>query len=169
MRVPERAVCAGLLLLACAPLPRSPAEFRTEVKNGAAMTEVISFDSDRPFSEVAKAFREKAPECLNSGVKTTAATSTSYQVIVAIFKPTVTDGDGSVELAVQRKYTQGVMGVRDEPPDGHYVLVADARPAGDAKTHVDIYAPTGGIDALVAGVKSWAHGETGGCPDLTKD
>jgi hypothetical protein len=167
MRVMRSVLVAWLV--ACAPLPRSPAEFRTEVTNGAAMTEVISFDSDRPFSEVAKAFHEKAPECFTGGTRTVAASSTSYQVIDAVFKPTVTDRDGSVELAVQRKYTKGVMGVRDEPPDGHYVLVADARPAGDSRTHVDIYAPTGGIDPIVAGVKAWSQGQTSGCPDLTEN
>src|SRR5262245_15804524 len=124
-------VPAGLLFFVggcMSHMPQTAAEFRTAVQGGAFLTRVTSFEANRPFAEVAGAFQTKAPQCLSVRVATESRTSTSYQYIVAAYKPTVVVGPTRAEVHVQEKHERGVMTVYQEPPDGHYYLVADATP-----------------------------------------
>jgi len=147
--------------------PQTAEEFRRAIP-GAFMTKKESFEVSRPFREVARAFQARAPECLNVRVKTVSQSSTSYQVIVAAYKPTVVVSDTRAELHVQRHYESGVMSVTQEPPGGYYLLVADASPLGKNRTRIDIYGPSRGVDSLVGAITGWATGKSLACPDLTK-
>jgi hypothetical protein len=144
-------------------------EFRQAVP-GAFMAKKESFEVNRPFRAVADTFRKRAPECLSVSVKTTSSQpGTSYQVVVADYKPTVVVTNERAELHLQEKHTRGVMRATAEPADGHYLVVADAFPVDRNRTRVDVYGPTGGPGALVIRtVKSWATGESTACPDFTR-
>ena len=160
---------AGALLSGCAAMtghPQTAEEFRKAVP-GAFMAEVETFEVDRPFSEVAKTFQEKAPECLNVTIRTVSRTNMSYQVIVTTYKPTVVVNGHSAELHVQFHHDQGVLNVTEEPDGGYYLLVADLFPMGGDRTRVDLYRPSMGYDVLVKGVKGWAKSPNAGCPDMT--
>ncbi len=157
------------LLSGCAAIsghPQTAEEFRKAVP-GAFLGKVESFEVDRPFSEVARTFQKRAPECLNVPIKTVSRTNMSYQVIVTTYKPTVLVNGEKAELHVQFHHDQGVMNVTKEPEGGYYLVVADLFPLGNNRTRVDLYRPSMGYDVLIKGIKGWAASDNSGCPDLT--
>ena len=157
------------LLSGCAAIsghPQTAEEFRKAVP-GAFLGKVESFEVDRPFPEVARTFRKRAPECLNVTIKTVSRTNMSYQVIVTTYKPTVLVNGEKAELHVQFHHDQGVMNVTKEPEGGYYLVVADLFPLGNNRTRVDLYRPSMGYDVLIKGIKGWAASDNSGCPDLT--
>ncbi len=157
-----------MLLFGCAiHHPQTAEEFRKAVP-GAFMGKVETFEVSRPFSDVAKTFQKKAPECLNVTIKTTSQTRMSYQVIVTTYKPTVLVTAEKAELHVQFHHEAGVLNVSKEPEGGYYLLVADAYPINKNTTRVELYRPSMGHDVLIKAIKGWATGENVGCPDLTK-
>jgi hypothetical protein len=147
--------------------PQTAEEFRQAVP-GAAFAKTETFEVNRDYREVAKTFQKKAPECLNVTVRTTSQTTTSYQVIVTAYKPTVRVSAQRAELHVQQHHKQGVMKVTKEPEGGYYLLVADAYPAGKNKTRVQMFGPSVGHAPLIQAIKGWASGQNLGCPDMTK-
>jgi hypothetical protein len=161
-------IALAALLSACGSMPQTAQEFREAVPT-AFMGEVQHFEANRPFREVAKTFQAKAPECLNVRVSSVMRTSsTSYQNVVFVYRPTVLVSDKKAELHVQRSYEKGVVNVYKEPGGGHYVLVADATPLDRGRTRIDIYGPSSGFDTLIRAIKGWATGQNVGCPDMTK-
>jgi hypothetical protein len=166
------AIGAGLaaLLTGCATqFPQTAEEFRQQVP-GAVMGKVQTFEVNRPFREVARTFQAKAPECLNVSVRAVEQGSGSYySKVVTTYKPTVVVGESKAELHVQRHFQGNVMIPGKEPEGGLYTLVADATPLDQARTRIDIYAPSHGVDVLVKAVTGWATGQNLGCPDLTKN
>jgi hypothetical protein len=148
--------------------PQTADEFRKAVP-GAFMGKVETFEVNRPFSDVAKTFQKKAPECLNVSVKTTSQTRQSYQVIVTDYKSTVLVTEEKAELHVQQHHAAGVLNVTEEPNGGYYLLVADAFPLDKKRTRVDLYGPSIGHGTLIKAIKGWATGKNVGCPDLTKN
>jgi hypothetical protein len=161
---------AGSLLAGCAvSFPQNAQEFREQVP-GATFGQKKTFEAHRPLRDIARTFQAKAPECLNVSVRTVSRTSTSYQNILATYKPTVVVGAQKAELHVQRHYQGGgVIIPGREPEGGLYLLVADAVPLDRNRTRIDIYAPTRGADTLIRAVTGWATGENVGCPDMTKN
>lgn len=157
-----------LLLSGCVTHhPQTAEEFRKAVP-GAFLAEVQSYEVDRPFRKVAASFKARAPKCLDVRIKTVSQSTTSYQVIVTKYNPTVVVTDQRAELHLQQHHEQGVMNVTEEPEGGYYLLVVDAIPVSKNKTHIDIYGPSVGHDTLIKAIKGWADGTTRGCPDLTK-
>jgi hypothetical protein len=155
-------------LAGCGGMPQNADEFRRAVP-GAFLMGVQSFEVNRSVRDVGRTFQARAPQCLNVSVRTVSQTSTSYQNIVAAYKPTVVVTDAKAELHVQRKYVQGVITPGKEPEGGHYMLVADATPIDRGRSKIDIYGPTRGADAMIKAITAWANGTSTGCPDLTKN
>jgi hypothetical protein len=147
--------------------PQTAEEFRRAVP-GAFMAKTETFEVDRPFRDVAATFRKKAPECLEVTVRTTSRTTTSYQVIVTEFNPTVVVTEKRAELHVQQHHKAGVLKVTKEPAGGYYLLVADAYPVDQRRTKVQMFRPSVGHGVLIRAVRGWATGEDLGCPDMTK-
>ena len=162
------AVVLPALLSGCVTShPQTAEEFRKAVP-GAFMAKVETMEVDRSYEEVSRTIEEKAPECLNVAIRTVSQTTTSYQVIVTEYKPTVRVTDRRTELHVQQHHKQGVLKVTKEPEGGYYLLVADATPVAGGRTRLDVYGPSIGYDTLKRAVRGWATGENVGCPDLTK-
>jgi hypothetical protein len=163
------ALVMAMSLAGCATQqPQTAEEFRQAVP-GAFMAKKETFEVNRPFRAVADTFRKRAPECLSVTLRTTAQSATSYQVIVADYKPTVVVTGERAELHLQERHKQGVVRVAKEPEDGHYLVVADAYPADRNRTRLEVFGPTGGPGALVIRtVKSWASGESTACPDFKR-
>ncbi len=168
----RRASAFAILVLAggCAVnFPQTAQEFREQVP-GATFGQKQTFEAKRSFRDVARTFQTKAPECLSVSVRTVSRTSTSYQNILATYKPTVRVSGEKAEIHVQRHYQGGgVIIPGKEPEGGLYVLVADATPVDRGRTRVDIYAPTHGADMIIRAITGWATGENVGCPDMTKN
>jgi hypothetical protein len=161
-------VVLAATLAGCGGMPQNADEFRQRVP-GAFLMGVQSFEVNRPVREVGRTFQARAPQCLSVKVRTVSQTATSYQVIVAAYKPTVMANEAKAELHVQRKYEAGVITPGKEPEGGHYVLVADATPIDRNRSKIDIYGPTKGADAMIKAITAWANGTSTGCPDMTKN
>ena len=159
---------AAALLAGCvSKLPQSADEFR-KAAPGAFMAKTETVEVARPFRDVAANLQKRAPECLDVTVQTTSQTTTSYQVIVTAYKPTVVVTKERAELHVQQDHKSGVIKVYTEPAGGHYLLVADAYPIENNRTRLQLFGPSMGYDVLIRAVKNWARGENLGCPDMTK-
>jgi hypothetical protein len=162
------ALMAATFVAGCAgKMPMNAEEFR-KVAPGAFLMKTESYEVNRPLRQVAAAFQKRAPECLTQTVRMTSQTTTSYQVIVTSYKPTVVGGSDRVELHLQRRHDRGVVKVYDEPADGHYMLVVDAYPVGSNRTRIELIGPSKGHDVIYRAINGWATGENLGCPDLTK-
>ncbi len=162
------AVVAALLLGGCVTShPQNAQEFREAVP-GAFTAEIESFMVDRPFDAVARTFQQKAPECLDVRIKTTSQTNMSYQVIVTKYNPTVRVTEGHAELGLQQDHEKGVLNVTKKPEGGYYLIVADAFPAGENQTKIDVYRPRIGYKHITKAIRGWASGDNLGCPDLSK-
>jgi hypothetical protein len=170
MKIRHGAAAAAVVaaLAGCAgQMPQTAEEFRKAVP-GAFLTKTESYEVDRPFREVAATFQRRAPECLGMTVQTTSRTTTSYQVIVTTYKPTVVVGSGRAELHLQQTHERGVVKVYKEPEGGYYLLVADAYPVGNSRTRIELFGPSRGYDVVYRAIQGWATGDNLGCPDLTK-
>ena len=148
--------------------PQNADEFRRDLP-GSIMGSVQTFETNRPLRDIGRTFQSRAPECLSVKVRTVSQSSTSYQNIVAAYKPTVVVSEKRAEIHLQRHYERGVLTPGKEPEGGHYMLVADATPLERNRTRIDIYAPKAGADAVIRAISAWAKGESTGCPDMTKN
>jgi len=141
-------VLSLLVLCGCVSHPQTAEEFRNAVP-GAFLAKVETFEVERPFSQVASTFQKMGPSCLSKTIKTTSQTTTSYQVIVTTYKPTVMVTGKKAELHLQQHHDQGVLNVSKEPDGGYYLLVADAQPVTQTKTRIDLYRPSMGHSVLI--------------------
>jgi hypothetical protein len=117
----------------------------------------------RPLSEVGRTFQKKASECLNFKLTSTQTPTVGFGSstrVYAIAKPTVLVSGSKAELHFQVK---SVGNMAPEPPDGNYIVVADARAAGKDRTRVEIY--RGGGAVVAEAIRAWANGDERGCPD----
>jgi hypothetical protein len=159
---------AMALVSACAVQhPQNADEFRQFVPT-SSFARIQTFEANRPFREVAKTFRTKAPECLNVAVRTVERSSTSSINVLTTYKPTVLVGERKAELHVQRSLKGNVIVPGKPPEGGDYFVVADATPLDRSHTRIDIYAPKMGSSTIVRAITGWATGENVGCPDMTK-
>ena len=166
-------VLTGLLAAACVAgcaggkQPMSAEEFR-KVAPGAFLMKSESYEVNRPLKQVAAAFQKRAPECLNQTIRMTERSATHSLNVVTTYKPTVVVGNDRAELHLQRRHDRGVIKAYEEPPDGHYILVVDAYPAGAGRTRIQLVGVSKGHDVIYRAINGWATGENMGCPDLTK-
>jgi hypothetical protein len=162
------ALMAAAAVAGCAgKMPMNAEEFR-KAAPGAFLMKSESYEVNRSLRQVAAAFQKRAPDCLSQTVRMTERSATHSLVVVTTYKPTVVAGNDRAELHLQRRHDRGVVKVYDEPPDGHYILVVDAYPAGSNRTRIQLTGPSKGHDVIYRAINGWATGENMGCPDLTK-
>lgn len=147
--------------------PQNAIEFRAAVP-GAFLAKVGKYEVSQPFQKVASRFEKMAPKCLNVTIKTVSQSTTSYQVIVTEYKPTVILSEDRAELHVQQHHAQGVMKITEEPEGGYYLMVVDVIKVDEGTTRIEYYGPSVGHESIIKAIKGWASGENVGCPDLTK-
>ena len=71
-----------------------------------------------------------------------------------------------MELAVQVNFGKYTL-IQKTPPDGLYILVADATAAGEKATKLTIYRGNLAKAKEIGGaIRAWAKGEKTTCPDL---
>jgi len=150
------------VLTACGSIPMTPDEYRDAIRK-SSFGKVETFEVKRPFSEVARTFQKKAPECLNFKLTSTQTPTIGFGSstrVYAIAKPTVLVSGNKAELHFQVK---SIGNMAPEPPDGNYIVVADARSVGRDRTRVEIYRSGGAV--VAEAVRAWANGDDRGCPD----
>lgn len=160
-------IATSALLVGCAGhMPQTADEFRTGLPD-AFLGKVEKFQVNRSYAEVGKSFQKMAPQCLDVRIKSTSQSSTSYQVVVTKWNPTVKINNQKAELHIQQLHEKGVLNVYKVPEKGYYMMVVDAIPVGKNSSEIVMYRSSVGNKALVKAIKGWAAGEKIGCPDLT--
>lgn len=152
-------LAVGVLSAGCATRhPQTAEEFR-RMAPVATFMKKETFEVARKFDDVARTFKRKASECLNVTIRTTSQTTTSYQVIVAAYRPTVLVTRQRAELHVQQDYKSGVLIVGQPPAGGFYLLIADAYPIGKQRTRIEMFIPSIGHKVLIEAIKGCASGK----------
>lgn len=166
---------AGATLTCCAAMqyPTNPADFREGVKQ-SSLGVVESFEARRPYSQVSETLRKKANECLAVTIETSGSVYQSSigmwvnERSTSVYTPKVTVTQDLTELSLQLGDGKGNKNLFAKmPPDGLYMLVADAVSAGRNATRVTVYRGKWGLGKTVdAAIRGWATGEDMGCPEL---
>jgi len=162
------AVLLSASLAGCMTLPRTPELTRKSAQSGAALTEKDIFEVKRPLPQVADAFQRKAPECLSKRVTGRWMENGVMRRQVRAYKPTVNVSKEHVELILQSRIVEGSTELGGIPPDGWYIVVADAYPVDRNTTRVELYKHAIGHSIVLKAIKGWATGANMGCPDLTQ-
>jgi len=146
----------------CGSNPMTPEEYRDAIRKHS-LGKVESFEVKRPLSEVARTFQKKAPECLNFKLTSTQTPTIGFGSLTRVYavgKPTVLVSGNKAELHFQINHAQSVV---PEPPDGAYIVIADARAVGRDRARVEIYYANGAV--VAEAIRAWANGDERGCPD----
>lgn len=161
-----------VLLAGCGSMPSTPDLLVQNVKDNKMFAEKDIFEVKRPIEEIAEVFKKKANECLKQTVTSTSRDSTAGVTTtrreVRSYKPMVVVSKQRTRLTLQSKTIEGATELGDIPPDGWYMMVADAYPVSKNVTRIESYMQWPGTRAPFMAVKHWASGTNMGCPDLTK-
>jgi hypothetical protein len=158
----------SLLLTGCGSMPRTPDILVQNAKSESMFSEKDVFVVKRPINQVADVFRKKSTECLNVTVTRSWWDNGVYRQELRTYKPSMTVDKQRVRLMLQTKVVSGSTELGGPPPDGWYMLVADAYPEGKNSTRVELYVQWTGDKIAFKAVKHWANATSMGCPDMTK-
>jgi hypothetical protein len=147
-------------------IPQSRQEFVAAVSSGAGATAVEKLEVDRGIDEVFRSPAGKSSDCLDVVVKRSGMVGGTMEVSSSDYNPTLSRIDRSrAEFTLQVVHRPRGLGAVP-PPGGIYVLAADIRSLGPARTELVLYRPTIGFKKIVNGVKQWAAGEDLECPRM---
>lgn len=158
----------AILLAGCGTVPQTPEILVKNVKEDGMFSEKDVFEVKRPIAQIEEVFRKKAPECLQQNITSTWRQNGMLRREVRAYTPKVTANKQRVRLTLQTKVIEGSIQLGDLPPDGVYMMVADAYPVGKSATRVESYIQWPDQRAAFAAIKHWATGTNMGCPDMTK-
>jgi hypothetical protein len=162
------------LVSGCGSAPRTIEEFRQNVSGGSVGFEKGTFVVNRPISDIAKTFDDRAKACLtNVRVDRTATLAARYggqsKVDSFWYSSNVTSSSKSVEMYVRVKITgEKMIKVQDEPEGGYFVFLAEVTPVDKSHSSITAYSSKYRTH-LLEGVKGWATGNSLKCPELDKD
>lgn len=161
-----------VLLAGCGSMPNTPDKLVQNAKDNSMFSEKEVFEVKRPIEEVAEVFKKKANECLKQTITFTSRDSTAGLTTthreVRLYTPRVVVSKQRTRLTLQSKTIEGSTELGDIPPDGWYMMVADAYPVSKNVTRIESYIQWPDLRAPFKAVKHWASGTNMGCPDLTK-
>ena len=155
------------LLTGCGTFPRTPDILVQNAKDGTMFSDKDEFVVKRPIEQVADVFKKKSAECLNIQVTRTWKGNGILHKEVLAYKPSLTVDKQRVRLMLQTKVLNNP-DLAGPPPDGWYMMVADAYPVDKNTTRVESYVQWPGENIVFKAVKHWANGTNMGCPDMTK-
>lgn len=156
---------------ATAPMPQTAEEYRQIVaKDEIFGTLFETYEVNQPYSKVAATLKAKAKECLDLKLAFEQCIKRSCQDFDVFYTPTVLSQARKTELHVQwRRTPENAIYTNGKPPaKGPYILVADAVPAGNGKTRMNIYTTKHVYTLLPPAIKHWASGTNMGCPNLAQ-
>lgn len=171
IRAIAAAAAVAALLSGCGTMGRTPDKLISQVKNMNNPSAIQKYEVDRPLAQVTSTLKEQARRCLAVTVTNThqGNYAGTTQTDVLTYTPRVTAGGHRTRLTLQKGFGEEVRMVgEDKPePDGWYIMVVDAYPAGPHRTRVEAYSGNGDNVAFKA-VKHWIEGDNLGCPDMSR-
>jgi len=156
------------MLSGCGTMGVTPEQLVKNVKGMNDENAISKYVVNRPLSQVTETFRDRAYRCLSVKVQVTTQQGYAIHTDTMVYTPRVKVYKNHTRLTLQKKF-EGAIDLSDQKPapDGYYIMVADAYPAGPNKTRIESYLGTGEETAMKA-VHHWADGSNLGCPDLTQ-
>ncbi len=157
---------AILALLGGCATPRTPEEFRQNVRNQGAYTKLETFAVQRPYQAVVKDIRTHGEFCLHktfhhSQQQASLLPTKEHDMGTTDYVPLAKIGPSRAEF-----YTKWVNNRKGEDGSDQFIFyVADVAAKGSNSTSIDLYYYTN--DRYVWArdlVKAWARGEDPGCP-----
>jgi hypothetical protein len=165
------AVLLGLaMLLLAAPagaiqVPQTRAEFVSAVTAGARGAKKETVVVERSFDAVYAALAERTTPCLDQKVERTAYVG-YWEHSSSDYNPTLRKiGADRAEFSLQVVHNPRAIGEKTGP-GGLYILAADLKRAGAAKTEIVLYRPTIGFKNITKSFMQWADGGSTECPKL---
>ncbi|HEY3487296.1 MAG TPA: hypothetical protein VGL10_04465 [Gammaproteobacteria bacterium] len=147
----------------CGSVPMTHTEYRDAVKQSdSSLLTRDSFEVGRSFADVSRSIQRKASECLNYQLAINIRENNVNRIAQERGKPTLIASKNKLEMYFQAKVTPSG-NIMKEPPDGLYLLLAEAYPIGKGRTKVDIYRAR--VEVVAQAIKAWAWGKEQGCPD----
>ncbi len=167
---------AGLLGLAALALlaapagafdvPQTRAEFVRAVAAGRRGVKMETSVVDRGFEQVMRSLQARTTPCLDVVVNRSGWVGDHTEVSSSDYNPTLKRvGDGRGEFSLQVVNRPRGLGAKP-PAGGLYVMAADIRRAGAARTEVVLYRPSMGYKAITKQFMAWADGSSEDCPKL---
>jgi hypothetical protein len=157
----------SLLLSGCGSMPHTPDILVQNAKDGSMFSDKEVFVVKRPIEQVTDVFRKKSAECLNVQITRTWRENGALRKEERAYKPSMTVNKQRTRLMLQTKVLNNT-DLGGPPPDGWYMMVADAYPVDKNTTRVESYVQWTGENIVFKAVKHWANGTNMGCPDMTK-
>lgn len=158
----------AFLLTGCGSMPRTPDILVQNAKDGSMFSDKEVFVVKRSIEQIADVFKKKSAECLNVTVTRSWRENGFQRQEVRAYKPSINIEKHRVRLMLQTKVVSGSTELGGPPPDGWYMMVADAYPVDKNPTRVESYVQWTGENIVFKAVKHWANGTNMGCPDMTK-
>jgi hypothetical protein len=157
----------ALLLTGCGSMPRTPDILVQNAKDGSMFSDKEIFVVNRPIEQIADIFKRKSTDCLNVQVTRTWRENGLLSKEERVYKPSLQITKQRTRLMLQTKVLNNT-DLGGPPPDGWYMMVADAYPVDKNTTRVESYVQWTGENIVFKAVKHWANGTNMGCPDMTK-
>jgi hypothetical protein len=160
---------AALLLTAppagALQVPQTREEFVSAVTSGARGAKVETFVVERPFDEVYRTLQSRTGPCLDLKVERTANVG-YWEHSSSDYNPTLRRlGPDRAEFSLQVVHNPRAIGEKTGP-GGLYIMAADLKPNGAARTEVVLYRPTIGFKNISKSFMAWAEGRSTDCPKL---
>jgi hypothetical protein len=158
------------LLLTAPPLgalqvPQTREEFVRAVTSGARGAKVETVVVERGFDEVYRTLEARTGPCLDIKVERTA--NVGYvEHSSSDYNPTLRRrGSDRAEFTLQVVHNPRAIGEKTGP-GGLYIMAADLKRAGAARTEIVLYRPTIGFKNIAKTFLEWAEGRSTDCPKL---
>ncbi len=168
--LPAAVIGFAALLLTAPPVgaidvPQSREEFVRVVASGSRGAKMETFVVERSFDEVYRTLEGRTAPCLDVEVRRTAYVG-YVENSSSDYNPTLRRlGADRAEFTLQVVHRP--RGVGHTPPAGGlYVMAADVKRAGTARTEIVLYRPTMGFKDVSKRFIQWAEGGTTDCPKL---
>jgi len=146
--------------------PQTREEFRKSRLEGALLSFVETYVSQRPFDEVVKTLNQKVNECFQVNV-TTKRTVGGIQTmnLTDEFRTTIRNVDKNHAELTTQFTMKGAIVMQQVPPGGFYQSAMDIERLTPTTTKLTFYGPTigGGRDKWNA-LKQWSDGQSVPCP-----
>lgn len=163
---------AGLaaLLLGAPPIgaidvPQTRQEFVKAVADGARGAKVETLVIERGFDEVYKTLEARTTPCLDKMVQRSSYVG-YWERSSSDYTPTLKrTGPDRAEFTMQVAHNPRGVG-HTPPPGGLYIMAADLKRAGAARTEVVLYKPTIGFKNIAKSFVQWVDGQSTDCPKL---
>lgn len=153
-------------------MPMNPNEFKSGVPE-SMFGKVDTYTANTSLKKVTQTFEQRTKECfqktINMSTCLKGAGVNSCSDSIFIYTPKLTKAKNELLLTIQKKRKgEDVILGQTIPKDGYYVFLSEITYVNNNSSKVkSYYGQHAGSEKFAETVKSWASGNSEGCPDIT--